>query len=656
MDNRMDGDPRGLTSVVNSPKAGASAGVRYGLQRRHVVWTIASLLISSAAQQIFATEPPRLDASSASELPTPTPRQATLEPFWAKRITGYLNARDGVRLRYSVLLPPGAGPFPVAMTYSGYDAGSIGGPAYLHGLASMDPAVDKSLVEAGYAVFGVNARATGCSEGDSFDSWGPIYGQDGYDAVEFAAAQSWSTGAVGMHNWSWAGISQLWTASFRPPHLKAIAPGMVVADVRADSYAPGGVSQPAMISGWPNFILERWQGVRESATAEKDTECLAHLEHNIKLERKNSTALAILQHPVRDAWVDERTVALRTHLISVPILSMTAYQDEATTSRDGYFQDTIDPRRLWIVETNGGHEIYASEAYRPILIAFYDRFVKGRQNGWDNGPHLRIWQEATSSRPHDPLPFNTQESAAPSWTIELPSVAPETHPVVFNLSTGGQMLQEQLPGAPETFAYPLPGPAISADSWGASPQGWRGGSLAFTSAPLTKNLVAFGSGSADLWLSAADSTDADIQVTLSVVRPDGQEMYVQRGWLRLSDRALDDGRSTVTRPVLLDRPEFFQPLEFNQPVLARIELMRFSFAFRKGDRIRLWIDTPSTTGLYTFSYNSVPAKLTLYHDHAHISRLVLPELPNITVPPAAQKCGTVLGQPCRQDPLAEAPQ
>ena len=159
--------------------------------------------------------------------------------------------------------------------------------------------------------------------------------------------------------------------------------------------------------------------------------------------------------------------------------------------------------------------------------------------------------------------------------------------------------------------------------------------MAYTSAPLTENLVTFGPASADLWLSAADSTDADLQVTLTVVRPDGQEMYVQRGWLRLSDRALDDGRSTVTRPVLLDRPEYFQPLEFNQPVLARIELMRFSFAFRKGDRIRLWIDTPSTTGDYTFSYNSVPAKLTIYHEQAHVSRLLLAELPNITVPSAA---------------------
>jgi len=258
--------------------------------------------------------------------------------------------------------------------------------------------------------------------------------------------------ATGM--WDFLDVRHLaWTIALL---LASSAAPQALAAERTQLDAVSALAQPGMISAWPNFILQRWQGVRQSAIAENDSECLANLEHNIKLERKNSTALTILQHPVRDGWIDERTVALRTHLISVPILSMTAYQDEATTSRDGYFQDTIDPRKLWIVETNGGHEIYASEAYRPILVAFYDRFVKGQQNGWDNGPHLRIWQEAISSRPHDPLPFNIQESAAPSWSIELPSVNPETHPVVFNLSVGGQLLPEQLPGAPESLAYPLP--------------------------------------------------------------------------------------------------------------------------------------------------------------------------------------------------------
>ena len=48
---------------------------------------------------------------------------------WAKRLTGYIQPRDGTRLRYSALLPKGRGPFPVLINYSGYDPGAIRGSA-----------------------------------------------------------------------------------------------------------------------------------------------------------------------------------------------------------------------------------------------------------------------------------------------------------------------------------------------------------------------------------------------------------------------------------------------------------------------------------------------------------------------------------------------
>jgi predicted acyl esterase len=521
----------------------------------------------------------------------------------------------------------------------------------------MDPSIDKSLVESGYAVFGVNTRSTGCSEGDSFDFLRPLYGLDGYDAIEFAAVQPWSNGSVGMYNWSWAGMSQLWTASFRPPHLKAIAPGMVIADPRGDSYAPGGVPQPWMISGWHQFLRDRWVGVRESAVEEHDAECLAQRERNLRAESLNSTARTVLQHPVRDAWLDERTVAQRTHLIAVPVLSMTAYQDGATTSRGGYFQETINPDQLWMIDTNGDHEIYASEAYRPMLIAFFDHFLKRKQNDWESQPRLRIWQEATTSRPEDPFVMGRQEGAAPSWVVNRASTKPEVRVVIFNLNGVGNMAQNRpSSGDPESFAYPVPGASVNLpeDSWGPLPKDWKTGSLAFTSLPLDKDIVTFGSASADLWLASAIAPDADVQVTLTNVRPDGKEMYVQRGWLRLSNRALDVARSTISRPILVDRPDAVLPLAPREAVLARVEINRFSFAFRKGSRIRLWIDTPSNTGFYSFSYNPVPTRLTLFHDASHPSRLVLSELPDVSPPPSSQRCGTILAQPCRQDPLTLA--
>ena len=52
-----------------------------------------------------------------------------------------------------------------------------------------------------------------------------------------------------------------------------------------------------------------------------------------------------------------------------------------------------------------------------------------------------------------------------------------------------------------------------------------------------------GTGSVDLWLRSS-ATDTDLQVTLSEIRPDGLEYYVQNGWLRASHRKLDRRTST----------------------------------------------------------------------------------------------------------------
>jgi len=69
----------------------------------------------------------------------------------------------------------------------------------------------------------------------------------------------------------------------------------------------------------------------------------------------------------------------------------------------------------------------------------------------------------------------------------------------------------------------------------------------FTSEALPRQTVMAGSGSVDLWIAAA-AEDVDLQATLSEVRPDGQEMLVQSGWLRASHRAEDATSSTPLRP------------------------------------------------------------------------------------------------------------
>lgn len=576
--------------------------------------------------------------------------------FWGQRITGYLATRDGTQLRYSVILPKGKGPFPTIVNYSGYDPGSLGGASYLRGNSAMSLNLDQTLVEHGYAVMGVNARGTACSEG-IFNFLGREYGRDGRDAIEFIASQPWSDGAVGMANWSWAGMSQLATAANRPPHLKAIAPGMVLGDARLDSWAPGGVPAPAFVAGWWQFLHSRWEAARQAAEAEGDQRCLAQIQKNLVTSEPGNLSNVIIQHPLRDEFIEQRHLAGQTSNIDVPVLSMEAFQDEAVTSREGYYQETLDPSKLWFLQTNGGHDLYESTRFRKMLVSFFDRFVKGEKNGFEKTPHVQAWVESSTTGTGTHAPY---ENVKPNFTLTSASFPLKVRPMSFALGAG-RTLSDRASGAgtPDSYQYPVRGPAVDAefstDTWGDLSPDWRKGSVAYTSPPLDQTLVTYGPASADLWVSAT-ATDVDLQVTLTEVRPDGQELFVQRGWLRMSNRLQDDGRSTELRPFPIDRPETMISMTPDVPVLGRVELNKFAHPFRKGSRIRIWIDAPSDWGGYGFAVASIPSVNQIWHDSAHPSRLVLGIVDGQPAPATRPACGTILKQPCRPDPLATSQQ
>ena len=626
-------------------------------------FTAGALLVTSSFGQMTTKGGPADDAAQRWGVPPLFNLQtaASIHPKWAKRLTGYLTTRDGISLRYSVLLPGGRGPFPVIINYSGYDPGAIGGYSYLHNNTAMSNHLDQALLEAGYAVMGVNGRGTGCSEGE-FDFLAPSYGMDGADAVEWAAKQPWSNGSIGMANWSWAGMSQVATASERPAHLKAIAPGMALTDPRLDSWEIGGVPSQGFVTGWWMFLHSRWLAVLRSANDEHDARCMAQVEKNYRSGQSSAVNLPsqLVRHPLRDGWIEQRTILNRAAQIEVPVLSMEAFQDEATTARAGYYQERLNPDRLWYLQTNGNHDLYESLKFRPILLAFFDHFVKGLDNGFDKRPHAEIWQEtySTSKEPGTPHDEQTQ----PRWVIQRARLPVEVDPLEFKLAEGKRLLlpgdDEQSPQtpAPDAYQYPVEGPSIDTDAynavWGATAGGWREGSLAYTSAPLKNDLVIYGPASADLWISSTLS-DTDVQVTLTEVRSDGQERFVQRGWLRMSNRALDATRSTPTRPWPCDTPACIQALSPDVAVLGRVEMTKVSYAFRMGSQIRIWIDAPSATGLNSFDHSSLHSTNEVWHDSLHTSRLVLGQLKDVKVPAPAAPCDAVLMQPCRPDPMAK---
>ena len=256
--------------------------------------------------------------------------------------------------------------------------------------------------------------------------------------------------------------------------------------------------------------------------------------------------------------------------------------------------------------------------------------------------------------------FRDGESNVPTWMIERNSIVPKTEPRRFFLRSGDTLDDEQPaetePG--DSYAYPLPSPDLTEPGTGTGTTTFKvpvtpGGSVAYTTEPFEQDLVVAGPASLDLWLSSTAS-DTDLQVTLTEVRPDGQETYVQRGWLRASHRKLDPARSTALRPYHTHLRADAQPLERLAPTFMRVEVFPFAHAFRAGSRLRLWIDAPTShTGFWAFAPHPEPTVNTVLHDPDHPSRLVLGRLPRERAEAPLPECDVLRNQPCRPDPLAQ---
>src|SRR5258708_3206504 len=110
----------------------------------------------------------------------------------------------------------------------------------------------------GYAVVICDLRGAGTSDGEA-SLLSDQEGEDVYDLIEWAAAQPWSTGAVGMLGVSYLAISQWKAAALRPPSLKAICPWEGFTDAYRDLLFPGGIAEAGFTRLWSLALRRGWR-------------------------------------------------------------------------------------------------------------------------------------------------------------------------------------------------------------------------------------------------------------------------------------------------------------------------------------------------------------------------------------------------------------
>jgi uncharacterized protein len=607
---------------------------------------------------------------------------------------GYLTTRDGTKLAIDVRLPAGKGPYPTLFEYAGYGyADPAGAQSGISQIATL----------LGFAVVDVNMRGTGCS-GGAFDFFDASQNLDGYDVIETVARQPWVLHhKVGMLGISYGGISQLFVGKTDPPSLAAIAPLSVIDDAATQLY-PGGIlntgftlpwaaerdhdALPASPTGGQPWALAR---IRHGDATCKANQALHPEAVNLVAEARANThyvpSVADPLSPIR--FVDK---------IKIPVYMACQFTDEQTGGHcpdlAGHFTGT---RRKWFTFTNGVHVDSLDPATFTHWYDFLELYVARRK------PELSAYVKALAPTiysaamgikgvmlPSDRIEQQPSYAAALAAFQRLPSVR-----VLFD-NGAGSAPGTPVPGFEHSFSH-FPAPGTQAWSWFLGPKGtlgeresaaagsgsftwnkhavpatdftgntgagglwgalpnynWRqnpaGTSLSFVTAPLRRNTVIFGAGALQAWVKSS-TPDVDLQVTISEVRPDGKETFVQDGWLRASERKLDPQRSTLLEPVPSFRLADVRPMPRGRFAEITVPLYYEGHAYRAGSRIRVTIAAPNgAQPIWSFAH-TVPAgkgKVSISFSRKTPSRVVLPVVPGVSVPTPLPPCPGLRGEPCR---------
>jgi predicted acyl esterase len=610
---------------------------------------------------------------------------------------GYLKTRDGTNLAIDVRLPSGPGPYPTLVEYAGYGyANPAGAESGISQIANL----------LGFAVVDVNMRGTGCS-GGAFDYFERLQSLDGYDVIETVARQPWVLHhRVGMLGISYGGISQLFVGSTNPPHLAAITPLSVI-DNTATTLYPGGIlntgfalswakdrvhdALPASATGGQPWALKR---IRAGDRTCKSNQALhpEAVDLIAKIHRNNHYVPRVA-NPLSPITFVRR--------IKAPVYLACQWTDEQT---GGHCADLAEhftgTRHKWFTFTNGVHADSLDPATFTRLYDFLELFVARKAPKLPSSVSAlapSIFQAAMGvpnvTLPPDPIQSEPSYSAAHAAFERQPPVR-----ILFDNGAGGSAPGAPVPGFEQSFArFPLPGtraaswylapagalaparpnttgsdsfawnprarPATSFSGntesapgglWTATPtyrweQGPPGSALAYLSAPLAASTAVVGAGALQAWVKAA-APDVDLQVTISEVRPDGIETFVQSGWLRASARKLDPRQSTLLEPVPSFRRRDVRPLPRGRFAKVTVPLYYQGHVYRAGSRIRVAVSAPGgdqPVWAFGSTVPRRPVRVTLARSPKMPSRLVLPVVPGIRVPTGLPPCPGLRGEPCR---------
>ncbi len=533
----------------------------------------------------------------------------------------FVAMRDGVKLACDVFRPDAPGKFPALLSYSLYGKDvqkvtEVQRPlSPRHGNGGQEAGDTKFWVSRGYVHVIADTRGAGDSEGE-YNFQGKIEQQDGYDLIEWIAAQPWCDGNVGMLGMSYFAVVQNLVAATQPPHLKAIAPYEAYTDRYRHSVYHGGLFNEGFFHQWWGhvsigtlrplaFKYLPEEEIRRRVQALMQTQVVQdspYLHIQLKYPEKNPLMFDFLLHPNDGPYYWERSAYRMFDRIKIPVLLMARWS-AWPIHLPGAFQaweEIKAPKKMIIMETQdvtGPRRPWRD--HHDILLRWYEHWLKGNDTGMMKEPPIRILIKGTNQwRDENEWPLKRTQ-----WTR-------------YWLHSGGVLSTKEAKQGSESFTndpFILPGKFAPG--------------LNFATPVLVKDLEI--TGPIALYLSAAiDKPDASWIVTIKDQLADGTAKVVTKGWLRAAHRALDPKRSKPYEP--------YHPHEEDVPVPAgevleyAIELKQTSIAFLKGHRLLLEVrgqDTQTEDPIWYHQCSAVETRHTVHYGGKNASYLLLPVIP-----------------------------
>ena len=540
--------------------------------------------------------------------------------------------RDGTVLRADVYRPDAPGRYPVLLQRTPYSK---------DGESPVEQG--RKLGERGYVVVQQDVRGRYRSDGEflpGFFSADHRDAEDGYDTVEWAAGLPWSMGKVGTFGGSYCGWTQWELAHTRPPHLAAMIPSAIAANLLDREMS--GVLRLGRVLWWsvntlaPDVRLRL--GDEPGPTTTDEAERL-YLERDrskwlwrLPLAEISDEVLSGVGRHWRSWLADHASDHFgflgRHRDVAVPALTTTGWYDQQIGAiknftgmrANGMTEEARRGQRLivgpWSHTTDFsssqvGEVDFGPEAVRDffqIAADWFGHWLKGESTGVEAWPPVQLFV-----------------MGANRWREEEDWPLARTEYTDYHLHGGGQLgLGAPSDEPPDSYDYDPRDPVMTLYSppGQQEPQDQRAldgrrDILAYQSDPVEEPIEVTGPVTVHLW-AASTARDTDFVVKLMDVWPNGFVQELCYGIVRARYR------ESFASPSLIEPGRAYE---------YTIQVNPTSNLFRRGHRVRLDVsssDFPNfdrnhnTGGDDYFESTLATAHQTIYHDRQHPSRVVLP--------------------------------